>query len=568
MDERLVRTISALKNWEEIRNFEVNARAKNRFSHEVAERLRLRSLELAKEFISDKTGLDLSNLSPAEEKIIEAVGEYVAIMKQKGKYPSRTLEQLKNRGLISAAENSVSRATPTLGYQSLADESKDDLSYEHIITKYPEEFTPRAVWYARRTLKLPNDSEKPPADISSDVQSRTLTIIEWLRHQARENAGVIPAFTNADTAAQLGMHDLQQYGRVLGNIQSRIDFACYRCGLPPLGLAATAPFDQAWSQGDLDWAFPVASMQSSAQLRNWSDMDFDQVLRAVESLPGQAHLSWDEEFRAHSQSIKKWAYSFGSDQSESELPEVNDIKRNPIWTRDELILALDLYLRHRKSPPAKDSDEIKELSEFLNQIGRALGVAESSTYRNPNGVYMKLMNFMHRDPEYIEDGRVGLTRGNKDEEAVWDQFASDPSRLSEVVAAIHKAVSEHTTDHILEGEDDPDIQEAEEGRVLTKLHRYRERDRKIATARKNLALKQTGRLECEACGFDFSQKYGPSAKEIIDVHHTKPVHTLLPGEKTTLGDLALLCANCHRVVHSRKKWLTLDQVRALLEENK
>nr|WP_262379931.1 hypothetical protein [Pseudomonas sp. WS 5414] len=27
------------------------------------------------------------------------------------------------------------------------------------------------------------------------------------------------------------------------------------------------------------------------------------------------------------------------------------------------------------------------------------------------------------------------------------------------------------------------------------------------------------------------------------------MHTLQPGDKTKLADLALLCANCHRVVH-------------------
>lgn len=78
-------------------------------------------------------------------------------------------------------------------------------------------------------------------------------------------------------------------------------------------------------------------------------------------------------------------------------------------------------------------------------------------------------------------------------------------------------------------------------------------------------LKQAGRQVCEACGFDFSEKYGPSAAGIIDVHHTKPVHTLLPGDKARLEDLALLCANCHRVVYSKKSWLTIDQVRELLD---
>ena len=86
-------------------------------------------------------------------------------------------------------------------------------------------------------------------------------------------------------------------------------------------------------------------------------------------------------------------------------------KRNPPWTRDELILALDLYLRNRRSPPGKNSPEVNELSELLNKMGQALGLSEMEKFRNPNGVYMKLMNFRSYDPEYTKDGKVGLTRG-------------------------------------------------------------------------------------------------------------------------------------------------------------
>jgi hypothetical protein len=85
---------------------------------------------------------------------------------------------------------------------------------------------------------------------------------------------VLPLYTNADAAAVLGMEDMNQFGRVLGNIQSsRIDFACYVCGLPPLGLAADAPFDMAWNQQNRSWAFPVEVMQAAAQSRRWSDAD-------------------------------------------------------------------------------------------------------------------------------------------------------------------------------------------------------------------------------------------------------------------------------------------------------
>lgn len=238
--------------------------------------------------------------------------------------------------------------------------------------------------------------------------------------------------------------------------------------------------------------------------------------------------------------------------------------KNPPWTRDELILALELYLKGGASPPSKTSAEVLALSDLLGRMGRVLGVTDATTFRNANGVYMKMMNFRRFDPAYTADGKVGLTRGNKDEEVVWKEFASDQQRLAEVATAIRMTVEQHVADGQLQGADEPDIQEAEEGRVLTRLHRVRERNRKLVAACKAAALKKSGRLQCAACTFDFAKTYGPTGEGLIEVHHTKPVHTLADGDKTHINDLALLCANCHRVVHSSRRWLTVDEVKALI----
>lgn len=237
---------------------------------------------------------------------------------------------------------------------------------------------------------------------------------------------------------------------------------------------------------------------------------------------------------------------------------------NPAWTRDELILALDLYLKHRDALPSKHHPEVQELSRLLGRLGRALGLSESDSFRNANGVYMKLGNFRRWDPEYIKDGKTGLAKGNKDEGLVWDEFANEPTKLAAVVIAIREAIEGQTaTPSELEGGDEPDIEEAEEGKVLTRLHRFRERNRSLVKAKKQEVLKKHGRLRCEACSFDFAEAYGPAGEGVIDVHHTRPVHTLKPGEKTKLSELVLLCANCHRMVHSSRKWLTVEQVWAL-----
>jgi 5-methylcytosine-specific restriction enzyme A len=232
--------------------------------------------------------------------------------------------------------------------------------------------------------------------------------------------------------------------------------------------------------------------------------------------------------------------------------------RNVAWKRDELILALDLYVRFKGNPPGKASPEVIALSRLLNQLTATIGASQD--FRNPNGVYMKLMNFRRFDPVYQAQGKSGLTRGNKLEKVVWNEFASDPLRLSLIAEAIKANVLNLPSAYIEQDE----IVEAEEGRVLTRAHLIRERSRKLVEVKKQEALKAGGRLACEACSFDFEAVYGERGGGFIEVHHALPVHQLLPGAKTKLADLRLLCANCHRMVHSRRPWLTIDQLRSCL----
>ena len=235
---------------------------------------------------------------------------------------------------------------------------------------------------------------------------------------------------------------------------------------------------------------------------------------------------------------------------------VSHSSRNPAWSRDELILALDVYIRFKGNPPGKGSSEIVDLSALLNRLSGVLGES-GSDFRNVNGVYMKMMNFRRFDPVYQAQGKSGLTRGNKLEEVVWNEFSADPHRLSQTADAIKANASDSSAMDF----DPIDIQEAEEGRILTRAHLVRERSRKLVEAKKTQALQETGRLACEACSFEFGSRYGERGEGFIEVHHAQPLYQLRPGSKTRLADLHLLCANCHRMVHSRQPWLTIAQLR-------
>ena len=244
-----------------------------------------------------------------------------------------------------------------------------------------------------------------------------------------------------------------------------------------------------------------------------------------------------------------------------EVPEGGE--RNPSWTRDELILALDLYVRFKGNPPGKGSAEIIGLSAILNRLSGSTAAGRSD-FRNPNGVYMKLMNFRRFDPLYQAQGKSGLVRGNKLEEVVWGDFAYDAQRLARTAEAI-KANLEVAADD--EGQFDG-IEEAEEGRILTRAHLVRERSRKLVEAKKAASLKASGALRCEACGFEFGQAYGERGRGFIEVHHAVPVYQLSPGVKTRLSDLHLLCPNCHRMVHAKRPWLTLEQLKECISGEK
>ena len=219
--------------------------------------------------------------------------------------------------------------------------------------------------------------------------------------------------------------------------------------------------------------------------------------------------------------------------------------RNPPWSRDELILALNLYVRFKGNPPGKSSTDVVELSKTLNQMSSQIET-RTAEFRNANGVYMKVMNFRRFDPHHIGQGKKGLQRGGKLELEVWNDFANNVAKLAEVAKAIRLAVSAGAIP-VASEEEDEEFAEAEEGRILTRMHRARERNGKLVALKKAVALKSYGGLKCEACSFDFQKTYGPRGAGFMEAHHLKPVSTLRPGDKTRLDDLALLCSNCHRI---------------------
>ncbi len=113
--------------------------------------------------------------------------------------------------------------------------------------------------------------------------------------------------------------------------------------------------------------------------------------------------------------------------------------------------------------------------------------------------------------------------------------------------------------------EDVDVHEegASEGLSRLQAHLVRERRRGLSLRKK----RSVESLSCEACEFSFSATYGAVAAEYCEVHHLLPLATSGESRRTLLKDLAILCANCHRVVHLRNPPLTLLELKAMLRQH-
>lgn len=231
------------------------------------------------------------------------------------------------------------------------------------------------------------------------------------------------------------------------------------------------------------------------------------------------------------------------------------------WLREELLIVLDLYLRHAPRIPRMRSAEIENACDLMNRLRAMLG---RKGRRAPATIDMRIKQFLNADPNASNTG----LRGGKATREVWALYAHRPDELAAVVARIRAAVEAKTPLPAFAEEEDEDCVAAE-GRLLTRLHRFRDRDQKTAAEKKKKVFAASGALRCEACTFDFSETYGALGEGFIECHHITPLSEApTAGVKTRPEDLALLCANCHRMIHRAKPWLSVEALKALLEQER
>jgi len=193
------------------------------------------------------------------------------------------------------------------------------------------------------------------------------------------------------------------------------------------------------------------------------------------------------------------------------------------------------------------TNEIPDDIELINDL------------RNLMGVYRELI------------GIVGIDYEN----VVKDFLSHTPIRPLDLKNEIEKEDDIEKEVNLLEGLDKPkkpeefknpeEYKEYTEGRRKLIQHITRERNVQVIKKAKENFKSKNNSLYCEICGFDFEKKYGEIGRDYIEGHHILPISQIVTEYNIIRPEeIALVCSNCHRILHRKKPWLTVEELKKLI----
>lgn len=223
---------------------------------------------------------------------------------------------------------------------------------------------------------------------------------------------------------------------------------------------------------------------------------------------------------------------------------------NPDWTRDETILALELFFQIGGKVSSVEPNTIA-LSKVLRSLPYHEKAAQKETFRNPSGVAFKVQNLRQ-----VATGK-GLGNVSKMDREIWTEFGDKPQEVARLATLIRAGIETA----VIDPEIVPEV-EFYEGKLLTRLHYARERSPKVRQAL--IASRAADGLRCDICAADHANVPLEMRDAAFEAHHTVPLHAAGEG-KTKLKDVALLCATCHRLIHraivKQRMWVSVTDAK-------
>ncbi len=239
-------------------------------------------------------------------------------------------------------------------------------------------------------------------------------------------------------------------------------------------------------------------------------------------------------------------------------PIVQVLKRHP----GDVIRLLEQF--EILSSALEPSDEAEELglAEFVGKLRLVPEREWEGTWINGRSIALPIEDLVTARPVLhdfitlfpIFRAATDVLRGEDDRfQQYAEQFWSWRDRLQTDEgdeaghSSIHKLASPVLRNAVLEGPES-----VWEGGFKIAIRRHRLREKRLRKRKIQETLRvENGRLRCEVpgCGFDFLAVYGELGRDYAHVHHKKPLSDRTNPEMTKLSELAIVCANCHSMIH-------------------
>lgn len=233
--------------------------------------------------------------------------------------------------------------------------------------------------------------------------------------------------------------------------------------------------------------------------------------------------------------------------------------RNPTWSKEEIILALDLYFKLDYGQMHGRNPLIIQLSNELRNLNIHKDIPEKEKFRSVNSVALKLANLKKSDQNF--SGK-GMRDGGKLEKELWNKFHTHRDKLSKEADLIRQLylkpksekqkASEPKTNHRTE--------------FLFQYHKNRETDPLVIKVKKELVLSESKKLKCEVCGFDSLAFYGEIGNDLMEIHYSKEIKSEPGLESSDMNDFIIVCSNCHKALDKNYGLLDASDLKKIIRK--
>jgi len=213
-----------------------------------------------------------------------------------------------------------------------------------------------------------------------------------------------------------------------------------------------------------------------------------------------------------------------------------------------------LQLTHLVTPISDDFEDCSKSNPDY-PWGRKVAVVARSEEQNfipaPQGLNFQSVNQTHSYSIATIKSKFEL---KQIQQLIWNSFKG--SFNPKIREQIEEITLEHYNEEMgcLEGKE----------KLVLKFHLNRERSSEIVRSKKARAEE----LICECCEFNFEVKYGKIEADFIECHHKIPI---CEGQRITKEeDLALVCSNCHRMLHRKNEddnYHSIESLRKIILRN-